>query len=82
MGPNHPSDYVNELKPAKRSNCSERLIAISIPAVSLIVAGGQDLFITYFDGDGNDITLYTSTIPKPTTLLLALAAVPLRVPRG
>ena len=39
MGPNHPSDYVNELKPAKRLNCSARLIATSIPVASLIVAG-------------------------------------------
>jgi len=45
--------------------------------------GGQDLFITYGGGDGNDVALYT--VPEPTTLLLALlalAAAPLRVRCG
>jgi hypothetical protein len=82
MGSNHPSDYVNGIKPAKRSNCSARLIANSIHVVFLDCSRRVRFVITYFDGDGNDITLYTSTIPEPTTLLLALAAVPLRVPRG
>jgi hypothetical protein len=34
--------------------------------------GGEDLFITYTAGSGNDVALYT--IPEPTTLLLALLA--------
>jgi hypothetical protein len=45
--------------------------------------GGEDLFITYTAGDGNDVALYT--IPEPTTLLLALLALvaaPLRVRHG
>ena len=45
--------------------------------------GGQDLYITYFGGDGNDVALYT--VPEPATLLLALlamTAVPLRVRCG
>jgi hypothetical protein len=45
--------------------------------------GGEDLFITYTAGSGNDVALYT--IPEPTTLLLALLALvaaPLRVRCG
>ncbi len=45
--------------------------------------GGEDLFITYTAGSGNDVALYT--IPEPTTLLLALlarVAAPLRVRHG
>ena len=34
--------------------------------------GGEDLFITYTAGDGNDVSLYTNPVPEPTTLLLAL----------
>ena len=44
--------------------------------------GGEDLFITYTAGDGNDVSLYTNPVPEPTTLLLALLALvvaPLRV---
>ena len=33
---------------------------------------GQDLFITYIGGDGNDVSLYTNPIPEPATLLLTL----------
>ena len=29
---------------------------------------GQDLFITYAGGDGNDVTLFT--VPEPTTVLI------------
>ena len=34
---------------------------------------GQDLFITYLGGDGNDVTLFTAfraAVPEPTTLLV------------
>lgn len=34
---------------------------------------GQDLFITYLGGDGNDVTLFTAfgaTVPEPTTILI------------
>ncbi len=44
---------------------------------------GEDLFITYAAGSGNDVAIYT--IPEPTTLLLALLALvaaPLRVRCG
>ena len=35
--------------------------------------GGQDLYVTYFGGDGNDIALFTpDVVPEPATLLLAL----------
>ena len=47
--------------------------------------GGENLFITYTAGDGNDVSLYTNPVPEPTTLLLALLAmiaVPLLVRRG
>ncbi|VAW00150.1 hypothetical protein MNBD_ALPHA05-422, partial [hydrothermal vent metagenome] len=30
---------------------------------------GMDLFISYVGGNGNDIVLYTQTVPEPTTLL-------------
>ena len=30
--------------------------------------GGQDLFITYAGGDGNDVSLFT--VPEPTTALI------------
>jgi len=45
--------------------------------------GGEDLYITYTAGSGNDVALYT--VPEPVTLLLALlalTAVPLRVRHG
>ena len=45
--------------------------------------GGEDLYITYTAGSGNDVALYT--VPEPTTLLLALldlVAAPLRVRWG
>ena len=32
--------------------------------------GNQDVFITYGGGDGNDIALFTSTVPEPTTMLI------------
>ena len=35
--------------------------------------GGQDLFITYGGGDGNDVTLFTAysnAVPEPTTMLI------------
>ncbi|MCH2180243.1 MAG: PEP-CTERM sorting domain-containing protein [Mariniblastus sp.] len=32
--------------------------------------GGQDLFITYGGGDGNDVGLFTNAVPEPTTLLI------------
>lgn len=35
---------------------------------------GQDLFISYTGGNGNNVSLYTNPIPEPATLLLALVA--------
>ena len=32
--------------------------------------GGQDLFITYGGGDGNDVVLFTNAVPEPTTVLI------------
>ena len=32
--------------------------------------GGQDLFITYGGGDGNDVALFTNAVPEPTTVLI------------
>ena len=32
--------------------------------------GGQDLFITYAGGDGNDVALFTNAVPEPTTMLI------------
>ena len=32
--------------------------------------GGQDLFITYRGGDGNDVALFTNAVPEPTTTVL------------
>ena len=32
--------------------------------------GGQDLFISYVAGDGNDIGLFTNAVPEPTTALV------------
>ena len=32
--------------------------------------GGQDLFITYGGGDGNDVSLFTNAVPEPTTVLI------------
>lgn len=32
--------------------------------------GGQDLFITYGAGDGNDVGLFTNAVPEPTTALV------------
>ncbi len=32
--------------------------------------GGQDLFITYGGGDGNDVALFTGAVPEPTTVLI------------
>ena len=31
---------------------------------------GQDLFITYGGGDGNDVVLFTNAVPEPTTVLI------------
>ena len=33
---------------------------------------GTDLYITYFGGDGNDVTLFSPAVPEPSTILLAL----------
>ena len=32
--------------------------------------GGQDLFITYGGGDGNDVALFTNAVPEPTTAII------------
>ena len=32
--------------------------------------GGQYLFITYGDGDGNDVSLYTNAVPEPSSMTL------------
>ena len=31
---------------------------------------GQDLFITYRVGGGNDVVLFTNAVPEPTTVLI------------
>ena len=32
--------------------------------------GGEELFITYAGGDGNDVALFTNAVPEPTTMLI------------
>ena len=32
--------------------------------------GGQDLFITYGGGNGNDVGLFTNAVPEPTPVLI------------
>ena len=43
---------------------------------------GTDLFITYFGGDGNDITLFSRAVPEPSTLLMAMTALAVLVVFG
>ncbi len=44
---------------------------------------GENLFITYAGGDGNDVVLYVNSIPEPnsTTLLILLAGLGMTVRR-